>query len=253
MIKIQRLSLDSSWHLDWDGTKCIIDPWLFGPEIDGSPWINKQYHITTPIQIDQLPEYRYIVVSQSYEDHCHTPTLEKLDCTTPILATKKAYKKILRKFSDRQVILISETDGIDAGALNFISFDPGKMLDPVYYGLLITNEKNEGIFYCPHGFYLNQSQLETLKKINIKVLITTFTLFELPKLLGGKVNPGLENVRVLKEQINPQYILNTHDEHKKMQGIVAKTAKVTYSDFASLKKEMTNFRHLSGFEVEILE
>ena len=39
MLSVKRLNLDSSWHIEFEEEKFIIDPWLIGSEIDGSKWM----------------------------------------------------------------------------------------------------------------------------------------------------------------------------------------------------------------------
>ena len=249
MIKIQRLTEDSSWFLEWGKVKLVIDPWLEGSEIDGFSWLNEQWHSTDPVSINELPAYQAILVSQSYEDHCHTPTLAKMDSNKPILAAPKAYDKLKKKFPQRELMKLSSESPVGLGELSFISLTPNKRLDPIYYGILITNTNNEGIFYCPHGFALSSQQLKAFEGINIKLLITTFTEFDLPSILGGKVNPGLNNVRQIKGQINPESIINTHDEEKIMKGLVAKTAKITYANYQELEQSNElNFKYIKGYE-----
>ncbi len=49
--------------------------------------------------------------------------------------------------------------------------------------------------------------------------------------MGGKVNPGMENVYELYKQIKPKNTINTHDEKKKAKGLVSSLAKVKYADY----------------------
>jgi hypothetical protein len=117
-------------------------------------------------------------------------------------------------------------------------------MDPIYFAVGIINNKSEGIFYAPHGFELSDDQLQQLEGCDIKLLITTFSHFKLPGLLGGVVNPGLNNVKILINQLNPKNVINTHDERKIMKGLVGKYAKVVYPDFPKLI-EQENLRFCS--------
>jgi len=235
LIKIQRITEDSSWHLQWDDTSILIDPWLIGPEIDGFSWLNKQWHTTEPLKINDLPAYGAILVSQSYEDHCHLLTLRNLDPEKLIFASPRAYSKIKKTLKNRNVNVIDENNVVYKN-LHFSSFRPNRIMDPIYYGILIVNSENEAIFYCPHGFALSEEQLEKIKSVKVKLLITTFTDFKLPAILGGRVNPGMDQVKQLVDQLTPETVLNTHDEVKIMQGIVAKTAKIEFADYDKLEK-----------------
>jgi hypothetical protein len=235
MLKVQRLNFDSSWWINWGNTAFIIDPWLIGSEIDGFAWLNEQWHSTAPIEISKLPDYQFIIISQSYEDHCHIETLKQLDNQKSILASPKAYRKIKKSFKERANVLaipnFSEQQSLDFEGIKFYYFHPGRLLDPIYYAILMVNNKNEGLFYSPHGFNLNVQQQKFISQFKIQLLITTFSEFEIPAIMGGKVNPGLDNVKFLFEILKPKHILNTHDEKKLMKGLVSKTAKVQYPDF----------------------
>ena len=249
-MRIKRLNMDSSWHITAGATSFIMDPWLVGSEVDGFTWLNEQWHIVDPVKIDDLPEYEFIVITQSYEDHCHLATLRLLPESKPILATAKAYKRLKSKFPDRSLHLIPDGGGsIEWKGLTFTGFRPKKLLDPVYFSMSVKTVDNASIFYAPHGFTLSESQLRQIEGDNTKLLITTFTDFRLPEILGGHVNPGLENAALLHEQLNPEKVIHTHDEQKKMKGLVARYAKVEYPDYGELSNSDTfNFIHVDDYQ-----
>jgi len=236
MIKLKRLNLDSSWHIHFNKIKFILDPWLIGSEIDGFSWLNEQWHIKDPVAIKDIPEYDLIVISQNYEDHCHIKTLRSLSEKKSIYATENAFKKLKKNFNNRNIIYIKSKEKIQKNNINFLSIKPSKIIDPIYFALLIYDNSKNGIFYAPHGFTLNKNQHDLIKKFNIKIMITTFTKFKLPKIMGGNVNPGVENAFQLYKQISPEYIINTHDEKKKSKGLVGLLAKIKYPNLKSLEK-----------------
>ena len=239
-MEIQRLNMDSSWAFHWQGLSAIVDPWLVDSEIDGFKWLNEQWHIKDPVQIDQLPATDFLLISQSYSDHCHFQTLDLLPQNAPIIATPKAYKKLQKKYPSRKIDLIPNfTEApLEIGGLRFWHFHPGKKMDPVYFGVFMVDDNDQGIFYTPHGFELNQAQKTFLRGININLLITTFTDFELPGIMGGRVNPGMDNVRHLLADLQPQFVLNTHDEPKKMKGLVSRLGKVKYPNWEAVQSEL---------------
>lgn len=234
-MRIQRLNMDTSWSLHWGEAKLLIDPWLVGPEVDGFRWFNEQYHAEDPVAIDQLPEYEAILVSQSYEDHCHLNTLNQL-APKPILGPPKVYNRLKGKQTNELVLLpdLMHDSWHALGKLKIAYLAPNRRIDPIYHAILIVHE-NEAIFYASHGFTLQPEQLAAIQDLNIKLLITTFTHFKLPGFLGGEVNPGFPNAKRLVEQLKPEYVLNTHDEQKVGKGLVTKLAKVTYPDFDELE------------------
>jgi L-ascorbate metabolism protein UlaG (beta-lactamase superfamily) len=240
-MRLQRLTLDSSWSVDWNGLRGIIDPWLVGPEIDGFPWLNKQWHTTRPVPPEQLPDAQFILISQSYEDHCHLQTLERMDPAIPILATGKAYRKLKKHFRKRRILLIPETGKgtpLVFEGLQFQAFHPGKWLDPIYYAVMVRNTSGQVIFYAPHGFHLNNYQQGLLREQDVSLLFTTMTDFRLPAIMGGRVNPGMEHAIWLQEMLQPDWIVNTHDEQKKTTGLVAKLARVVYPDWQQVKTQL---------------
>ncbi|TNE50134.1 MAG: hypothetical protein EP343_09390 [Deltaproteobacteria bacterium] len=233
-MRIQRLNMDTSWSLHWGGAKLLIDPWLVGPEVDGFRWFNEQHHAQDPIPIEDLPEYDAILVSQSYEDHCHLKTLGKLE-PKPILGPPKVYHRLKSKQTNELALLPDGLTGswYQMGDLNIAYLAPNRKVDPIYHAILFA-VGSEAIFYASHGFTLQPEQLEVIKELNIKLLITTFTHFKLPGLMGGEVNPGLPNAMKLVELLSPEYVLNTHDEQKIGKGLVSKLAKVTYPNLDEL-------------------
>jgi hypothetical protein len=151
----------------------------------------------------------------------------------------KAHKRLRKELPSAELSLLPElTDdedgGLEMGGLRFATLHPGRRIDPIYYGLLISDQAGRAIFYCPHGFELSARQLERIKAFDIEVLMTTFTEFRLPAWLGGLVNPGREQAEKLATTLAPKYVINTHDERKRAKGLVSRFAKVRYVDEASL-------------------
>lgn len=246
--------MDSSWHIRWGKSSFIMDPWLVGSEIDGFSWLNEQWHTTEPVSISDIPKSEFILITQSYQDHCHPETIELLDDQLPILATGKAFQLLKKSFSGRFISEISSLESkkpTSINGLNIFSIKPNRNIDPVYYSVLVVDEDHNALFVSPHGFDLSEAEIEILSDFNIRILMTTMVEFQIPKIMGGKVNPGLENAETLAQQLSPDYILNTHDEDKKMKGLISKLAKVKRPDFSSLKKEGFNF--LESPDYKILE
>jgi len=254
MIILKRLNLDSSWHINFDGVGFVIDPWLFGSEVDGFKWLNQQWHIKEPVNVREIPSYNFILISQNYEDHCHVKTLHNLPQDKPILASEKAYHKLKKNFIDREIILLKENKKIDFKGLSFIVFRPKKLFDPIYFAIVIINKKKQAIFYAPHGFSLNKEQLSLIRKYSFDLLITTFTQFKLPIFMGGEVNPGMDNVYKLHQQINSRYTINTHDEKKISKGLVSLLSKISYPNFREIESNNSiNFKKINNYkEIKII-
>ena len=163
--------MDTSWQLDWQDTVLLIDPWLVGSEVDGFGWFNEQWHTTPPVPIDKLGSYHGLVVSQSYSDHCHEQTLDLLPEAT-IYSTPKATKRLTKAMADRLQTLpdFEENEWQQIGNLEVAYLDPGRKMDPVYYGIVIRHGEDV-VLYTPHGFEPSARQTELLGGYNICLLI----------------------------------------------------------------------------------
>lgn len=242
--------MDSSWFMEWADVRMVIDPWLVGSEVDGFRWLNEQWHTHPVVPVSELPPYDLIVISQSYSDHCHLPTLKAMEAEVPILSTAKAYALLGKKLSGKHCVLMTdlvEQGWTNMGEIDMASLHPGHHRDPVYFGLVIKRG-DDAVLYMAHGFKPSAAQLEALEGLHIRLLITTFTEFALPKLMGGKVNPGLENVYELLELFKPDYVLNTHDEEKKARGLVSMLAKVQYPNWDGIELPSGVERVVIGYE-----
>ncbi|MEM9326435.1 MAG: MBL fold metallo-hydrolase [Bacteroidota bacterium] len=252
MLRIRRLNMDTSWQLVWDDTSIILDPWLVGSEVDGFSWFNEQWHTTAPVPIKDLGSYDALVVSQSYSDHCHEETLDLLPAS-PIYGSPKAVKRLSESMGKRLTTLPDFEGGEwqEVGPISLAYLDPGRKLDPVYYGIVIRH-KDQVVLYAPHGFTPTQHQLDLLSSYHVTLLITSFSLFRLPGFMGGDVNPGMAKARTLVETLRPSKVVHTHDEEKRARGLVKKIARVVYPDYDLLKKDFPNTFVYLGEDYEYL-
>ena len=249
-MKLQRLNMDSSWWMEMNGVSFLIDPWLIGSEVDGFSWLNEQWHTTTPVEINNIPNYDFILITQYYSDHCHINTLRKLDDNKIILATAGAYKRIKKELPNKKIQLIADNKNVDFNGIKITSLRPNKKMDPIYYSVIISKEKDHSFFYSPHGFELTAAQKEIATQYNYDLLMTTFSDFRIPKIMGGHVNPGIKNVQYLNQLLQPKKILNTHDENKKGRGLVLKLAKVVFPNYEALqKRDDMQFLHTPDYKV----
>ncbi len=238
-LELRRLNMDSSWEWEINGTRLWVDPWLIGSEIEFFKWLSEQWHTTPPVPIEQLNPAKGILVTQSYMDHCHLPTLERLPANLPILASDKARKVIHKAFPSREVLLIPDLldqGWLTWGNLKVSTLHPGRKMDPIYY-LTLLQFGGKVLAYAPHGFHLSDAQQQAVKSMEIELLLTSFSDFRLPSWLGGHVNPGPGNVRALVDYLQPRKIMNTHDEQKKGKGLVSLLAKAVYPDFKQVQQE----------------
>ena len=72
--------------------------------------------------------------------------------------------------------------------------------------------------------------------------------------MGGKVNPGMDNVFELFSQIKPKNTINTHDEEKKTKGLVSALAKIKYADYDEIESNNSiNFIRIDNYDKRVIE
>jgi len=241
--------MDNSWHIQWDEVSFLIDPWLSGTEVDGFTWFNEQWHATPPLTYEEVNPFDLAIISQGYPDHCHLETLQKLGTSYPITGVPSAIKKLNGKITNpiKTIPKINEPV-LETHALKIFRIIPSRPI-ATFNGLVIQ-KGNEYIFHAPHGGPFNDETLQPLIKLTCKCLITTFTLYQLPFFLGGKINPGKEYAQKLIEQLRPEFILNTHDENKPAKGISNKLAKRIYPELhKNMPNNFVNINHYNTVEL----
>lgn len=242
--------MDTSWEVCWSGKRIVVDPWLIGSEVDYFSWFNEQWHTTDAVAPSELDPIDFILISQSYSDHCHELTLEQLDPHVPILASPKAYKRLVKSQENERLIklpILSKEGFLDYGGFQIATIHPDRYIDPVYYAHIIAHD-GVALFYSSHGFDLSEKQLQCLADYDIRAVITTFSEIKLPFFLGGKVNPGVDNANQLVEQLSPDFLINSHDEEKRSKGFVMKLAKTVYPNYDSLSFERTQYLNFKDYE-----
>lgn len=249
MIEIQRLNMDSSWLLRWAGLSVVIDPWLVGSEVDGFRWFNEQWHTTEPVPVRELGRPDIVLVSQPYSDHCHPETIRQLDYGH-LIAVPPARKRLKRELAGVAIQDISEISRgwLTVGTLQVADLLPDRWIDPIYHAIAIRHGQDY-ILYAPHGFELSGVQLEALEGLRCRLLMTTYSWFKIPALLGGLVNPGIPAAQALAAQVQPDRIVNTHDEQKRGQGFIPRVAKAIYADMAGESRADSRVIDLPDYRV----
>lgn len=252
MIEIQRLNMDSSWLISWAGIRIVVDPWLAGSEVDGFRWFNEQWHTTEPVPISELGRPDVVLVSQPYSDHCHSETIRQMDFGQ-VIAVPPARRRLQREIAGIAIKDIPEISQgwLTAGPLQVADLLPDRWIDPIYHAIAIR-QGDEAILYAPHGFALSEVQLKALEGLHIRLLMTTYTWFRIPALLGGLVNPGIAAAQALAAQVHPDRIVNTHDEQKRGRGFISRVAKAVYADMAAHSKLDSRVIDLPDYRVVTL-
>lgn len=238
-LQVRRLNMDSSWEWTLNGFRLVVDPWLVGSEIEFFKWLSEQWHTTPPVPPEEVDRPDALLITQSYMDHCHLPTLDLLPADLPVLASSTAHRLLAKKMPDRRLTCIPdllEEGWLEWRGLQVATLHPGRRLDPIYFATLIRYG-DLSLFYCPHGFHLSAAQKDAVLGMSFDLLITSFSDFRLPAWLGGHVNPGPENARQLIQLLQPRKVINTHDEQKRGKGLVSLLARAAYPDYGNLQKE----------------
>ena len=101
-----------------------------------------------------------------------------------------------------------------------------------------NNDTLGHLLYAPHGLRLSHTQKSRILSLapNHLCLLSTTTLYELPLILGGTVNLGIENVSELIRDLNVIDFIPTHSSssgHRRQSGMVSKIAKMDAVDVES--------------------
>ena len=227
-MKIQRLNMDNSWHINFAGNSFLIDPWLKGVEIDFFSWFNTQWHRTPPIAMSEVPNYDFVIITQKYPDHYHPETLLELQPKKLIVPSsiEKKVKKLLPKAT---VWTLEKAGDIIAGNVKLHYLPTRRKIDPIYDAVVLENGK-ESILLATHGYSEPENWSKYLKNIPpITLAFTPFNLYKLPFFLGGTVSPGISAVKNLIDTLLPKHIIATHDEDKHAKGLIQKVARIKFS------------------------
>lgn len=230
--------MDNSWLITWDDTVICIDPWLTGTEIDGFSWFNEQWHVTPPVDVKDVPTPDLVIITQGYHDHCHPETLRLLGNNYPIAAIPSAVSKLKNKITNSLfTIPLLNKDVLNVNDLRISRIVPDSFIKT--FNAVVIQKNDEYIFLAPHGCYIKPTSYTDLNNLTCRLLVTTFTLYQLPFWLGGKINPGAEAAYYLTDRLKPLHVVNTHDEDKHAKGISNKIARRKYPDFVNMPEGFT--------------
>ena len=219
--------MDGSWWLAFGGIKLLIDPWLEGTEIDYAGWFNTQWHQTPPIPYEDVPESDAIFITQKYPDHFHPETLSQLR-PKHLIGPSSIEKKLKRFFPEAKVdSLHANSKPLKLGDVTIHMLPTRRKIDPIYDAFLL-DDGHESIVVAPHGLTVDEGHRETIQQASdCTLLISPYNRYQLPKLLGGTVLPGLEGLKALIEDVKPRFVARTHDEPKHGKGLIPRLSKIT--------------------------
>ena len=218
--------MDNSWCLGLGGKRFLIDPWLEGVEVDYFSWFNTQWHRTPPLSYSELPAFDAVLITQKYPDHCHEPTLRRLQPST-VYAPAYLQANLVRILPDAVLHLFdADQPSQSCGSVRIHHLPTRRKIDPIYDAYFFETD-HESVMLANHGFCLDDAHRKQLgHEGQCDVLMSCFNLYSLPTLLGGTVSPGLEGLAALMEQTKPQRVIQTHDELKHAKGLVPALARI---------------------------
>lgn len=226
-MKLQRLNMDNSWHIGMGSGKFLLDPWLFGEEIDYFPWLNRQHLGTEALPMEEVPAYDFVFISQQYADHFHQETLQVLR-PEKILVPKSIHKAVRKLLPDAHILIADEehSDLFGTG-ISCRCISTKSLLGPQYDSFYLA-ANGESLLLATHGLKLNgKLQSELRNQPSIDLVMTPFNHYVLPFWLGGTISPGMKEVRKLMEALRPRHVVCTHDEDKPATGLASRMARIT--------------------------
>jgi L-ascorbate metabolism protein UlaG (beta-lactamase superfamily) len=194
---------NNSWLIEMGGQRILLDPWLVGTLVFGNmPWFFEGRHLQPPPFPDQID---LILLSQGLEDHAHTPTLQQLDRSIPVVASPNA-TKVVQKLGYSNVTTLAHGEISTLSDRLQIQATPGSPIGPflVENGYVLT-ELSTGtkLYYEPHGFHT--ASLQELAPV--EVVITPLVNLGLP--LVGPIVQGKKTALQVVEWLKPKVIIPT--------------------------------------------
>lgn len=195
------------------GVRVLVDPWLTGDlTFANQTWLFRgQKKVTGELNIDDIAqETDLIVLTQSLDDHCHLPTLERLPKTIPVAASPSAADRI-RPLGYKTVTPIDhdEEKAFCDGALK-IRATQGALVGPPWSkrqnGYIMTETSGSpptSVYYEPHCDFAAFS-LRNVGEVDVVISPVNSTLLNMGlgsyPLTQGDINLS-QLLRVLKPKV----------------------------------------------------
>jgi L-ascorbate metabolism protein UlaG (beta-lactamase superfamily) len=185
----------NGWWLEFGDLRVLVDPWLEGP-LTFAPggWLFRG-ELPGPRVLPGSPHL--LLLSQGLPDHCHPPSLARLERDLPVVGSAAAAARV-RRLGFRRVTALAPGQSHSVQELR-ITATAGAPVPQVENGYLL--EHQEGRLYLePHGFLP-----EDLAPPPLDAVITPVVDLGLP-LLGTFVK-GSEVLPLLLPRLRPATVL----------------------------------------------
>lgn len=207
-MKLTRIDLNS-WIFELGGQTLLVDPWLVDPLVFyGQPWLFTAYH-NTPLAVtpETLPVIDGILISQGVDDHCHKPTLERLNHSIPVIASRSATKTVqtlgyetVTPLSQGQHCLLGER--LEITAIQGAEIQPGQVENGYW---LRDRQTGESLYYEPHLAPPEASLRQQIETVDVLIAPVIGQIFP----LLGQVIMGPEQTLQLAKILSPRFIVPT--------------------------------------------
>jgi L-ascorbate metabolism protein UlaG (beta-lactamase superfamily) len=216
----------NSWLFQLAGKTILVDPWLVDPmTFYGQPWLFTAYHKTPPaFSPETLPPIDLLLLSQGVDDHCHVPTLEKLDRSIPAIASPTAAKRLTR-LGFQHVTALSHWQSVTLDQLT-IKAIVGAEIQPgqVENGLLLTEHTTgKTVYYEPHWYPAKETA--QIGPVDVAIAPAIGQIFP----LLGQVIMGPDQALDLVQKLQPQVFLPTTRGDIRVEGILPRLIKTVGS------------------------
>ncbi len=184
----------SSWLIQIDDFRILIDPWFRGDLFfSPGPWLingKLKTQFAIPKSIDLL------LLTQGLPDHSHIPTLNILDRTIPVVASYSA-GKVVENLGFHSITKLKPGDSKLIDNI-FIQATAGASVPTIENGYIVSLE-NDSFYVEPHGFLDSN-----IKKCTVNAIITPVIDLKLP--IFGSFIKGRSILPKLLKTFNPKIV-----------------------------------------------
>lgn len=235
-LSLTRLNPDSSWLIELDGTRILLDPWLQGRAVIGLPVIHQAALPQPTVAVDSIPDWDALVISHPFPDHCQVHTLRALRKDRPVFTPRVAvpFVRLLGRFSSITALpdATARPAPVRIGEVEASWCRAVALFDTTHNALVLRGRQSgQTVVYSPHGLLADTATIQAVRRETggrVDALLLSFTLLDLPFYLGGVANlgapAGVEAVRLLQ----PRHVFSTHDEPKPDAGFIARVERILH-------------------------